>query len=234
MSGPISIIIPVLNEEIVIEQLLTYLFEHSAAEIPMEVIVVDGGSTDKTVSIAQQHHAKVIKTSRRGRAIQMNEGARAAKGEILYFLHADTFPPANFMQEIMDACRDGHLAGCYRLNFDDDNLLLAMYGWFTQFDLPAFRFGDQSLFIERSLFFDIGAFHEDMIVMEDNEIIHRIKQKTSFVILSGNVTTSARKYRKNGVIRLQLIFTLIYILFHLGVSQKILVKIYRTFIRSKS
>ncbi len=234
MNVSISVIIPVLNEESAIDRLLTYLCKKAAADTRMEVIVVDGGSTDNTINIVKKHNVEVMQASRRGRAIQMNEGARKAKGEILYFLHADTFPPENFVQEIVEACQNGYLAGCYRLKFDEDHPLLTLYGWFTQFDLPAFRFGDQSLFINRSLFFEIGAFHEDLVVMEDNEIIRRIKQKSSFVILSGNVTTSARKYRKNGVIRLQLIFTLIYILYHIGLSQKGLVKIYRTFIRPKT
>lgn len=230
MSVPISIIIPVLNEESAIDRLLAFILKQKLPGTETEVIVVDGGSTDDTPDIVQKYPVKFIRSARKGRAIQMNDGARNAKGGILYFLHADTFPPESFMREIMIAFKNGYLAGCYRLKFDDVHPLLKMYGWFTKFDLPAFRFGDQSLFIDRSLFFEIGAFREDLIVMEDNEIIHRIKQKSPFIILSGNVTTSARKYRQNGVIRLQMVFTLIYILYHIGVSQKNLVKIYRTFI----
>lgn len=231
MSIDISIIIPVLNEEETIDPLLFYLENHTGNDYESEIIVVDGGSTDDTVEIVGRYSVKTIRSPAKGRAIQMNEGARKARGKWLYFLHADTFPPEDFIRQIADAFQNGVLAGCYRLQFDDAHPLLKMYGWFTRFDIPAFRFGDQSLFIEKELFFEIGAFRENLIVMEDNEIVGRIQEKTRFIILSHYVTTSARKYRQNGVIRLQLIFTLIYILFHAGVSQNSLKKIYRTFIK---
>lgn len=232
MNIILSIIIPVFNEEETIGSLLSFLEVHAGPDHDYEIIIVDGGSTDNTIDIAGKFPVKVIKCPARGRSIQMNEGARSAGGELLYFLHADTFPPEDFLREITQAYQSGISAGCFRLRFDDTHPLLKMYGWFTRFDVPAFRFGDQSLFIEKKLFFEIGSFRENLIIMEDNEIVGRIQDSTRFIILSQYVTTSARKYRNNGVIRLQLIFTLIYILFHAGVSQKGLVKIYRTFIKN--
>lgn len=231
MRGKISIIIPVYNEESSIDDLLTYLEKHSDKDILQEIIVVDGHSTDLTSEIVKRHPVHYIFASKKGRAAQMNEGAQKASGEILYFLHADTLPPAKFMQHILGVYHQGYPAGCYRLSFDESRLLLKLYGWFTRFDVKAFRFGDQSLFIDRKLFFEIGCFNEDLIVMEDNEIIQRIRPKSKFIIIPKSVTTSARKYRENGMIRLQLIFTIIYILYHLGIPQSQLVAFYKNHIR---
>lgn len=230
-SLSISIIIPAYNEEKNIGSLVRYLQSIEGKENIKEIIVVDGQSRDNTVSEAKGAGAKIINASRRGRAVQMNEGAYVAKGTILYFLHADTFPPKSLIYDILSSLKKGYRAGCYRLEFDNKNWFLQFYGWCTRFDIPAFRFGDQSLFIEKQLFEEIGRFKEDLIVMEDNEIIHRIRKKTNYTIIPKSVITSSRKYQKNGYIRLQLIFTLIYCLYHFGLPQESLVRIYREYIR---
>ncbi|HKJ46384.1 MAG TPA: TIGR04283 family arsenosugar biosynthesis glycosyltransferase [Balneolales bacterium] len=229
-SPTISIIIPAFNEEKTIGSLLHYLNNDTGHDSIKEVIVVDGQSTDQTVQIAREGGAKVITAKRKGRARQMNEGALLSSGDYLYFLHADTYPPRTFVSDIKKALQKGYKAGCYRLNFDSTHLLLRFYGWCTRFNIPAFRFGDQSLFIKREFFEEIGRFREDLIVMEDNEIIHRIREKAGFRIIPKSVMTSARKYKNNGFIRLQLIFTLIYVLYHFGIPQEQLVKLYNDFI----
>jgi rSAM/selenodomain-associated transferase 2 len=226
----ISIIIPVFNEEKTIGSLLHYLNNVAEIHVIKEIIVADGQSTDQTVQIAREAGAKVITAKRRGRSRQMNEGAEHASGDYLYFLHADTYPPRSFVSDIQNTLHKGYQAGCFRLHFDNTHLLLRFYGWCTRFDIPAFRFGDQSLFINRKLFKEIDGFREDLIVMEDNEIIHRIRKKAGFRIIPKSVTTSARKYENNGFIRLQLIFTIIYVLYHFGLPQEQLVKIYRKYI----
>ncbi len=226
----LSVIIPALNEEASLPGLLHYLFRELASS-PAEVIVVDGQSTDETVEVARKAGARVTTAARVGRAPQMNKGARFARGRVLYFLHSDTYPPPRFFRCIEKAVQSGYEAGCFQLGFDQDHWLLRLYSWFTQFDINAFRFGDQSLFITSTLFRRIKGFDEDLKVMEDNEIIHRLKRETSFKIMPGQVMTSARRYREHGVLRLQLVFILIYSLYHLGVSQEILLDIYRQWIR---
>ncbi|HKJ30816.1 MAG TPA: TIGR04283 family arsenosugar biosynthesis glycosyltransferase [Balneolales bacterium] len=226
----ISIIIPVYNEGKTIGSLVRYLKSKRVSDQECEIIVVDGKSEDDTVQTAKKAGAHVINSPKKGRARQMNYGAEKAKGEILYFLHADTFPPQTFIDDIQKTFEKGFLAGCFRLQFDEARWLLRFYGWCTRFDIPAFRFGDQSLFISKSLFEEIGRFRENLIVMEDNEIIYRIRKKSKFKIIPKSVTTSARKYEKNGYVRLQFIFTLIYCLYHLGVPQQGLVKIYKEYI----
>ncbi len=224
----ISVIIPVYNEAGLIGETINSVRHRS--DNKLEIIVVDCGSDDSSSKEARIAGANVFLSPAKGRAVQMNYGAEQATGEILFFLHADTKPPLNFDRRIQQAVGSDRTAGCFRLDFDDSHFLLDTYAWFTRFDINAFRFGDQGLFISSTLFKDIGGFREDHLVMEDNEIVRRIKKKTQFKILSDEVITSARKYKKNGVLKLQLVFSLIYILYKLGFSQKRLVQIYQKLI----
>lgn len=225
----LSIIIPTYNEGEIIADTIDHLQKVSAGKIT-EIIVVDGGSTDSTNRQAQAAGATVLQPPRKGRAAQMNYGAKQASGDVLYFLHADSLPPKNFDRPIKKAVSGGYPSGCFQLQFDWNHPLLNFYGWCTRFNCNAFRFGDQSLFVERELFYDINGFKGDYIVMEDNEIVRRLQKKADFQILPSKVKTSARKYREQGVVRLQLIFALIYTLYFLGISQKNLASIYKRFI----
>ncbi|MEX2601867.1 MAG: TIGR04283 family arsenosugar biosynthesis glycosyltransferase [Balneolaceae bacterium] len=226
----ISIIIPVLNEEERIGRLIREL-ESSGTGLIGEIIVVDGGSGDGTVDAAAQAGARVILSARRGRGSQMNAGAEAARSETLYFLHADTSPPASFDRKIIESVEGGLQAGCFRLRFDDPHPLLRFYSWFTRFDVDLFRFGDQSLFINRALFLRLGGFDERLTLMEDQEMVKRVKRLERFAILEDEVVTSARKYRENGVLRLQAVFTLLLVFYYAGVPQWRLVEYYRRWIR---
>lgn len=227
----ISIVIPVLNEENVIAGLIAELKKRSG-ESEIEIIVADGGSQDKTQKLAAESGAKMIHCKGKGRARQMNEGAEYAMGNILYFLHADTLPPYNFPNQIRRSIRNGADAGCYRLQFDDEHPLLRVFAWFTRFDLNWFRFGDQSLFLKREVYEQIGGFDESLIVMEDQEIVKRIRVRHNFKLMEEYVITSARKYRANGVLRLQFIFTLLFLLYYIGVKQDVLILIYKDLIQT--
>jgi rSAM/selenodomain-associated transferase 2 len=196
-----------------------------------QIIVVDGGSTDNTVSIARDAGVTVATSLKKGRAAQMNFGASLAKGDVLYFLHADTYPPQDFLADIRDAVSNGYGAGCYRLSFDHPHWFLKANCWFTRFDVNAFRFGDQSLFVTKKLFDSVGGFKESHVVLEDQELVKRLKKKSRLIIISKTVITSARKYRENGIYKTQAIFFFIYALYRLGLSQSALVKMYRRLIR---
>ncbi|QHT72004.1 glycosyltransferase family 2 protein [Rhodocytophaga rosea] len=228
-----SIIIPVFNESGTIEKLIFYLADCIKDYPECEIIVSDGNSTDDTFTIAEQAGAKVIRSIRKGRAAQMNAGALVASGEILYFLHADSFPPAGFYEEIIKAVKDGYGSGCYQLAFDYAHWFLRANAWFTRFNMNAIRFGDQSLFVQKEIFVKAGGFDESLVIMEDQEIIARIKKLGRFIVLPGAITTSARKYLENGIYKLQGIFFLIYFLYKLGVDQKKLVNLYRKLIRQQ-
>lgn len=222
----LTVIIPTYNEADFIGQTVDEL-KKRAGDFVSEIIIVDGGSNDATVEKAKSTGAKIISSPRKGRAAQMNYGAETAQGDILYFLHADSIPPADFDRAIVKAVSSGSEAGCFQLAFDEDHYLLNFYSWCTRFDIDAFRFGDQSLFIKRNAFFEAGGYREDHLVMEDNEIIRRIKSDYEFIILNDTVETSARAYLEMGIVRLQLAFTVIFLLYFLGVNQETLTDIKR-------
>jgi rSAM/selenodomain-associated transferase 2 len=227
----ISIIIPARNEALHLPALLEYLSAVPERALIVEIILSDGQSTDETVNIARTAGARIVLNERPGRAMQMNNGAAVARGDLLYFLHADSLPPLDFVAQITRKAAAGYDAGCFRLKFDDSHWFLRANAWFTRFNVNAIRFGDQSLFIRKSLFTAIGGFRNDLIIMEDQEIVYRICKMGRFGVIPDYVTTSARKYRVNGVYRMQAIFFYIYFSYVFGQDQQRLVAKYKKHIR---
>lgn len=226
MAPGLSVVIPTWNEAAVIAERVAWFLAHGADE----VVVADGGSTDGTAAAAAAAGAVVV-AAPKGRARQMNAGAATAGRLVLYFVHADTLPPPTFRADIHAAIHTGRPAGCYRLAFDDPHPLLRFSAWLTRFDIDAFRFGDQSLFVTRDAFDAVGGFRTDRTVMEDQDIVIRLKQRFPFAILSGEAVTSARRYRANGVVRLQLLFTAIWLRYQWGADDATLTAFYRRHIR---
>lgn len=231
MPLTISIIIPTFNEAGHIGRLLSHLQRICHSEGGVEILVSDGGSSDATTEEAACGGARVVQCPRKGRAAQLNFGASHARGELLYFLHADTFPPATLLSDLRAAVAAGYGSGCYRLTFDEPHWFLQANAWFTRFSLESFRFGDQSLFTLAKVFRKIGGYREEMIVFEDQEITRRLRQHGTFRVLPQQIVTSARKYRDNGPFRLQSIYLLITLLYWLGLPQPRLANVYRTLIR---
>lgn len=234
-DAPISIIIPVLNEEKNLNKLLPVIEKRQSGYV-REVIVSDAGSSDSSVEIAKAKGAKVIRCSRKNRGFQMNSGAASAKGEILYFLHADTIPPCQFDKNIVSEINKGAIAGCFRLEFDGkaESKLLEIYGWFTKFRTTLFRFGDQSLFVRSDHFWDVNGFDTSLILMEDQNIVRKLKKAGPFQLLDDSVVTSSRKYMQIGVVKLQVIFTCIVLGYYLGVDQSALFRFYQFFTKNES
>ncbi|MGB8190737.1 MAG: TIGR04283 family arsenosugar biosynthesis glycosyltransferase [Chitinophagaceae bacterium] len=226
----ISIIIPAYNETDQIAQTISRTREASGSQ-EIEIIVADGGSSDSTLLLARAAGAMAFTSEKKGRAAQMNKGASMASGEILYFLHADSIPPKNFTGQIMEAINQGAVSGCFRLAFDHDHWFLKANAWFTRFNVNAIRFGDQSLFVKKEVFHKSGGFREDLIMMEDQEIIHRLKKHGKFSVMNDVVITSARKYLDNGIYRMQAIFFRIWALYYLGYSQEYLLTLHKKLIR---
>lgn len=201
----ISIIIPTLNEENYIGSLLEFLSSHPQKD-QFEVIVVDGGSKDATVEVASDYLCQFLTTDVQSRAHQMNSGASRAKGEVLYFVHADTQLVSSFVEDIQSAVDQGIKSGCYRFKFDKpQNPLLHINGFFTRFPFTWCRGGDQTLFIEKDLFDSLGGFNERFVIMEDYDLLGRLEQsKAPFKVLPKSVKVSARKYHENSYLKVQL------------------------------
>lgn len=205
----LSIVIPVYNEEKQLPLLLKHLEESSAGNIS-EIIVVDGGSTDGTSELAKKTPKVKYITSQKGRAVQMNTGAKIASSDILYFLHADSFPPLNFDSLIINEVEKGNKAGCFQMKFDKDHWWLNLMGFFTKFNHISCRGGDQSLFLKKDLYNELGGFDESYRVYEDNEIVKRLYQSGNFTVIKSWITTSARLYEKMGIWNAQLLYVEIY------------------------
>lgn len=220
----LSIIIPAFNEADTIEGTLSHLL----SDEQMEVIVVDGGSTDGTVDLARSRGAKVIQT-RPGKALQMNAGATAASGEVLVFLHADTRLPDGFHRQIFSALNPkGVVAGAFRLAIDSR-------AWGIRFiermaDLRSrylqLPYGDQALFMKKSIFEAIGGF-ADLPIMEDFILVRRLRRTGQIVTLPAAVTTSPRRWQHFGILKTWLVNQMIVIAFYLGISPQRLARWYR-------
>ncbi|MGK0385718.1 MAG: rSAM/selenodomain-associated transferase 2 [Patiriisocius sp.] len=228
----ISIIIPVLNEASTITELLTHLNQKGKASNISEISIVDGGSKDATLALVTKF-AKTSKipiqvlSSERGRAKQMNMGAKASQGTILYFLHADSFPPQDFDTLIISEVKKQNLAGCFKMKFDSNHWWLRLAGWLTHFKWRACRGGDQSQFITKELFNDIGGFDESYIIYEDNILINELYKRKEFIVIQEWIDTSARLYRKKGVWTLQYHFWTIYVKKWLGADSDTLYTYYK-------
>jgi rSAM/selenodomain-associated transferase 2 len=223
----ISVIIPVLNEEESLPKLLDYLLAISNSNLVHEIIVVDGGSQDKTLSILTKYPTIKIIQSKKGRAVQMNSAAKQSTSEVLYFLHCDSFPPQQYDIEILNKIKQGFHAGCFKMKFDHNHIVLLVSQYFTKFNYPAFRGGDQSLFILKNTFTELNGFNGNLTIYEDNEIITRLYKNYNFAVVQKNIVTSSRKYLRNGVWTLQFHFMMIHIKYWLGQCNQDLVNYYK-------
>ena len=221
---PISVIIPTLNEAATIKAAISKLKSSRQTQI----IVVDGGSQDQTIEIAKSTGVRVL-TAASCKASQMNTGAAEASGDILLFLHADTLLPDNFETLVSAAlARDGVCAGAFSLGIDSNSgglrLIEHVANWRSRvFQMP---YGDQALFVSRSLFHEIGGY-PDYPIMEDFELVRRLKQKGKIAILPESVQTSARRWQKIGIVKTWLLNQIIVIAYYLGISPQRLSQWYR-------
>lgn len=212
-----SIILPVLNEEAVLERSLSHL-ARVGMSYDYEVVLVDGGSQDQTQSIARRF-GRVIQAPR-GRAIQMNKGAEIASGEIYLFLHADTLLPANAFAAIERACASREVVGgAFHLAFDCNTLAYRLVALATNLrsQWRGIFTGDQGLFVRADSFKAIGGFPE-IALMEDLEIVTRLRQRGKVVLLPDAATTSARRHQKLGLARSVLFMWYLRTLYACGVS----------------
>lgn len=219
----ITVIIPTLNESSTIGRLIDRLLTPNQGQI--EIIVVDGGSTDDTVSIVQSYNIKVLNTSA-SRAKQMNLGAQEAKYEILYFVHADTLPPKEYIEDCQNYLTGDTIAACYRSQFEGNKPFLKLNAYFTRFYWLVSRGGDQSLFIRKADFMTLGMFNEDMVIMEEYPLIHQLMQNRKLAIIPKQICISCRKYNSRTWLRVNRANYIAYRLFKKGFPTPVIQKRY--------
>lgn len=226
----ISVIVPTYNEERNIKKLILYLKEISTPNV-LEILVVDCGSCDKTVELAESLNVKVVSSDCKGRAVQMNLGAKLAKGDILHFIHADTLPPASCFHDVIEAIGANYAMGCFTYKFDSNFLLLKINSYFTRFDKMWCRGGDQTLFVKRDVFEKLNGYREDYLIMEEYEFIGRARKNYNFKIIKKDAIISARKYKKNGYLRVQIANLIAFRMYRRGKPQEQIANRYRALLK---
>lgn len=212
----LSVVVPMLNEEGAIAATLGAI---RTAAPNAEVIVVDGGSADRSVVVARPL-ADSLLAAPRGRARQMNAGAAAARGDVLAFVHADTLVPSTFARDIEDALANNAIAGGrFDLELDDHSLGCRALGRLINFRSRMMRSatGDQVIFVRRVIFDGLGGF-PDIDLCEDVDFARRMRRAGGVACLRTRVVTSARRWRRDGLLRTALRMWVIKSLFLAGAS----------------
>lgn len=220
----ISIIIPVINEERSLSATLDFL--QSFRSQGHEIIVVDGGSVDSSVSIAHDNADTVI-VSQPGRAMQMNNGASVATGDVFLFLHADTFLPVE-AEALMTEETGNFFWGYFDVRLSGRHIVFRLIEWFMNHRsrLSSIATGDQAIFVSRKLFFDVGGFPE-IKLMEDIAISRLLKCIATPVCLKASVLTSSRRWEEKGITSTVLLMWRLRLLYFFGVSPDKLSQMYR-------
>ncbi|NTW50360.1 MAG: glycosyltransferase family 2 protein [Chlorobiales bacterium] len=230
----LSIIIPTLNESRFITGTLESIANQEDVDVAtLEVIVVDGGSEDNTVRLVEEFRDKnpMMKVcplrSERGRAVQLNAGAKAAHGEIFLFLHGDTRLSPNALSELlMQLGNSKEQFGYFSMKMDSDHPLATIYGAATHINSILLHFGDCGIFARKAFFFETGLFPK-LDLMEDVEFLMRARAKSEpLLVKNAFVRTSARRFQKNGFLWQQLLNAGLVGLYILGADTALLKKVY--------
>ena len=219
----ISVIIPTLNEAATIGETLRRVRSSGSCE----VIVVDGGSDDGTPELARPQ-ADLVLSAGRGRATQMNVGARAASGQVLLFLHADTVLPPDFPALLENALRNPRVVGGrFDVRLDAEGRLFRIIETLMNLRsrLSRIATGDQAIFVRSRTFLELGGYREAEL-MEDLELSYRLKRQGELACLRERVVTSARRWQRDGIARTIGLMWLLRFLYFIGVSPSYLKTFY--------
>ncbi len=222
-STALSIIIPAFNESISIGQTLATVAKISE---PVEVIVVDGGSSDDTARIVHQRKVKLI-VAERGRGVQMHAGACATQGEVLWFLHADTIPPPDAFEVITDSLSDPHvIGGSFNVDFDSRRLSARFLAWFyRQLRRFGLCYGDSAIFVRRETYERVGGF-KPFPIFEDLDLVRRLRRHGRLAHLRASVVTSSRRFEHRNFLLTFARWMLLQVLYWVGVNPQALYKLY--------
>jgi rSAM/selenodomain-associated transferase 2 len=219
----VSIVVPVLNEEAELEETLGRTRDPRVCER----IVVDGGSTDGTRALATSRVERVL-DSPRGRARQMNAGAAVATGDVLLFLHGDTWLPEGFGEAIAAALRDGAVGGRFDVALRGRHPFLPVVARLinVRSRLSGISTGDQAMFVRRDVFAEMGGFPE-IPLMEDVAFSRALKRRGRVAALRERVATSGRRWEERGVARTIVLMWRLRLAYALGASPELLAQRYK-------
>lgn len=219
----LSVIIPTLNEERGIKETI------DAARSPdVELIISDGGSTDRTLAIASASGGRIV-AGKKGRALQQNQGAAVARGDVLLFLHADTKLPEQYVEHIFQSLMDRQIVlGAFQFDTDLKTPAMKRVAYWANLRAAKLRlpYGDQGLFLRREDFFSAGGF-PDVPIAEDLHLAREMARRGRVVIAPAAAVTSARRWKQLGPLRTTLVNTLIAVGCLAGVSPHLLAPLYR-------
>jgi rSAM/selenodomain-associated transferase 2 len=219
----LSVIIPALNEEHAIGATLDAV---ARVRGEVEVVVVDGGSEDATFRVARGRGARVVSAAR-GRGAQMHAGAQASRGEVLWFLHADTLAPPDAFERIADALRDPRaVGGNFRIRFDGAGAAARFLTWlYPRLRLLGLTYGDSGFFVRRAAYERAGGFR-DFPIFEDLELLRALWKQGRFVQADAFVVTSSRRFEGRSFALTFARWSLLQTLYWLGVSPHTLARLY--------
>lgn len=225
-----SIIIPCSDSLKTVEKYLPGILDSINNRNSVEVILVDAWHRLEIKSYVESHGVLYFHATKARRSIQSNLGAEKASGSIFFFLHIDSIPPQGFDEIISASANGGNEAGSFKLKFDSKSIFLAAFAWFTQFKWSIARGGDQGLFVKRAVFEEVGRYKNAWQIMEDVDLARKLIKRKKFDILKPALITSARKYERVGIIKLQFLFTVITLQYWAGISNKTISRFYLNYI----
>ena len=223
----VSIIVPIYNEAAVLPRFLEHLQALRAADpAGVELVLVDGGSTDSSVQIIEAA-GLACRHADRGRAAQMNDGTQAARGDLLLFLHADTNINNTAVAQARQAVADGAVGGFFEVRLSSSRPLLSFVGrmisWRSR--LSGVASGDQAIFVTRAAFDEVGGYAA-LPLFEDVDLSRRLKRLGQFSAVGASVITSARRWENGGAIQTILRMWTLRVLYYCGVSPERLERYY--------
>jgi rSAM/selenodomain-associated transferase 2 len=219
----ISVIVPTLNEARSLGSTLDVLTSLPGV---LEVIVVDGGSVDKTVPIARKYNVQLLH-AQRGRGIQIHAGAQAARGDIFWFVHADTHPPPDAASQIeASLTRTNVSGGCFAVRFNSTSRQARFLEWFyTHLRRLGLCYGDATLFVRRADYERLGGFRP-FPLFEDVDLVGRLRRLGRFACLPAAVITSSRRFEGRRFVRVLAWWMILQFLYWLGISPINLARMY--------
>ncbi|ATL45982.1 hypothetical protein COR50_01720 [Chitinophaga caeni] len=221
----ISVIIPTFNNASNIKDLIHDLFASRHPAI-CDLIVVDGGSTDQTVTLACESGARALRSPIKGRSAQMNYGAALAQGDIFLFLHPEVRIYKGYVDDILQLMLHADL-GCFRFKYQTGKIIPKIGAWLGRISAIFSNSVRQSLFIRRNVFEQLGGFNNDNPILEDYEFIQRGRAYFRFKVIKRPIIASSKKFDEHSYIKVQFVNLIVLLMYKTGFPQQKIIQFYK-------